>query len=65
MWETIRDSIIEIRKHTNKGSININTNGSKPDAVKALCEAGLNSMRVNTNSEKNLYLTIAPIITLF
>ena len=41
MWETIRDSIIEIRKHTKKGSININTNGSKPDAVKALCEAGL------------------------
>jgi pyruvate-formate lyase-activating enzyme len=50
MWETIRDSIIEIRKHTQKGSININTNGSKPDAVKALCEAGLNSIRVSTNS---------------
>ena len=33
-----------------KGSININTNGSKPDAVKALCEAGLNSIRVSTNS---------------
>ncbi|HRO71656.1 MAG TPA: radical SAM protein, partial [Chitinophagaceae bacterium] len=33
MWETIRDAIIEIRKHTKKGSININTNGSKPDAV--------------------------------
>ena len=50
MWETIRDSIIEIRKHTSKGSININTNGSKPDAVRALCEAGLNSIRVSTNS---------------
>ncbi len=50
MWETIRDSIIEIRKHTNKGSININTNGSKPDAVKALVDAGLNSIRVSTNS---------------
>lgn len=52
MWEVIRDSIIEIRKHTSKGSININTNGSKPDAVKALCEAGLNSMRVSTNSAR-------------
>jgi hypothetical protein len=50
MWETLRDAIIEIRKHTNKGSININTNGSKPDAVKILCEAGLNSIRVSTNS---------------
>jgi pyruvate-formate lyase-activating enzyme len=52
MWETIRDAIIEIRKHTAKGSININTNGSKPDAVKALCEAGLNSIRVSTNSAR-------------
>lgn len=56
MWETIREAIIEIRKHTPKGSININTNGSKPDAVKALCEAGLNSIRVSTNSaRKEIY----------
>ena len=56
MWETIREAIIEIRKHTNRGSININTNGSKPDAVKALCEAGLNSIRVSTNSaRKHIY----------
>jgi sulfatase maturation enzyme AslB (radical SAM superfamily) len=58
MWETIRESIIEMRKHTELGSININTNGSKPDAVKALCEAGLNSIRVSTNSaRKNIYET--------
>ena len=56
MWETIRESIIEIRKHTSKGSININTNGSKPDAVKALCEVGLNSIRVSLNSvRKDIY----------
>lgn len=52
MWETIRDSITEIRKHTQKGCININTNGSNPVAVKALCEAGLNSIRVSTNSAR-------------
>ena len=52
MWETIKDAIIEIRKHTSKGSININTNGSKPDAVKILCEAGLDSIRVSTNSAR-------------
>lgn len=57
MWEILRDTIIEIRKHTNRGSININTNGSKPDAVKALCEAGLNSIRVSTNSvREKIYL---------
>lgn len=56
MWETIRDSITEIRKHTGKGSLNINTNGSKPAAVRALCEAGLNSIRVSTNSaRKSIY----------
>ncbi len=52
MWETIREAIIEIRKHTPKGSININTNGSKPDAVRKLCEAGLDSIRVSTNSAR-------------
>jgi pyruvate-formate lyase-activating enzyme len=52
MWETIRESILEMRKHTDRGSININTNGSKPQAVRALCEAGLNSIRVSTNSAR-------------
>jgi wyosine [tRNA(Phe)-imidazoG37] synthetase (radical SAM superfamily) len=52
MWETIRDAILEIRKHTDRGSININTNGSKPDSVKILCDAGLNSIRVSTNSAR-------------
>ncbi len=56
MWETIAEAIREIRKHTYKGSININTNGSKPEAVKALCEAGLSSIRVSTNSvRKHIY----------
>ena len=57
MWETIRDAIIEIRKHTTKGSININTNGSRPDAVEELCKAGLNSIRVSTNSvRREIYM---------
>lgn len=56
MWETIAKSIKEIRKHTDKGSININTNGSKPAAVRALCDAGLNSIRVSMNSaRKHIY----------
>ncbi|MDP4213856.1 MAG: radical SAM protein [Bacteroidota bacterium] len=56
MWETIREAILEIRKHTRRGSININTNGSKPASVAALCEAGLNSIRVSMNSaRKHIY----------
>ena len=57
MWQTIKASIVEIRKHTQKGSININTNGSDPNAVKALCEAGLNSIRVSTNSAREKIYT--------
>jgi wyosine [tRNA(Phe)-imidazoG37] synthetase (radical SAM superfamily) len=58
MWETIRESIIEIRKHTDRGSLNINTNGSNPKAVRELCNAGLNSMRVSMNSaRKHIYET--------
>ena len=56
MWETIEASIQQIRRFTSKGSININTNGSKPEAVRRLCAAGLNSIRVSTNSaQKWLY----------
>jgi len=57
MWDTIRDAIIEIRRHTKKGSININTNGSRPDAVQELCKAGLDSIRVSTNSaRRDIYM---------
>jgi sulfatase maturation enzyme AslB (radical SAM superfamily) len=56
MWKTIEKAIIEIRKHTDKGSVNINTNGSQPKAVERLCRAGLNSIRVSANSvRKEIY----------
>lgn len=56
MWDVIAESIKEIRRHTKRGSININTNGSNPKSVKALCEAGLDSIRVSTNSaRKHIY----------
>lgn len=52
MWETLGEAIREMRRHTDRGSININTNGSKPEAVRALCEAGLDSIRVSLNSAR-------------
>jgi pyruvate-formate lyase-activating enzyme len=57
MWKTIEQAIIEMRKHTQKGSININTNGSDPKAVKVLCDAGLDSIRVSTNSAREKIYT--------
>ncbi len=50
VWEVIRDAIKEIRKRTKRGVININTNGSKPEAIEELCKAGLDSIRVSMNS---------------
>lgn len=56
MGDVLRDSIIEIRKHSQKGSININTNGSRPDVVEKLFKAGLNSIRVSLNSvQESIY----------
>lgn len=56
MGDVLAESIREIRKHTSKGSININTNGSKPDVVEKLFKAGLDSIRVSLNSvRKEIY----------
>ncbi len=58
-WELIRDVIIEVRKRTNKGVINLNTNGSNNFAVEELFKVGLDSIRVSMNSAQedwyNLY----------
>ena len=56
VWQLMRDAIIAIRKKTSRGIINLNTNGSKPKAVEELMKAGLNSIRVSTNSaRKSIY----------
>jgi pyruvate-formate lyase-activating enzyme len=53
--ELIAESIKQIRARTNKGIINLNTNGSRPDTLKNLFEAGLNSIRVSLNSAQEEY----------
>ncbi|MGQ9615223.1 MAG: radical SAM protein [Spirochaetota bacterium] len=53
--ELIEDSIREIRKRTERGVININTNGSKPGVIERLCRAGLDSIRVSVNSAQEDY----------
>ena len=50
VWETILDAIQLIRNKTQKGIINLNTNASKPIAIRALCKAGLQSIRISLNS---------------
>lgn len=49
-WQLLEKSIRKLREETNRGTINLNTNGSLPRKVERLCEAGLNSIRVTLNS---------------
>ncbi len=52
----IEESIREIRRKTARGILHMNTNGSRPDVIERLFEAGLDSVRVSTNSaQETLY----------
>ena len=53
----VEESIREIRAHTKRGIINLNTNGSMPEAIERLCKAGLSSMRVSLNSSQPEFYT--------
>ncbi len=54
--DVIERAIRIIRSATSKGTINVNTNGSKPDAVKRLINTGLDSVRISINSfQKKCY----------
>jgi wyosine [tRNA(Phe)-imidazoG37] synthetase (radical SAM superfamily) len=41
-----------IREITSDGTINVNTNGSLPDVVDAMCREGLDAIRVSMNSAR-------------
>lgn len=49
------ESVTRIRRKTSRGTINLNTNGSKPDVIRELRRAGLDSMRVSLNSVREKY----------
>jgi pyruvate-formate lyase-activating enzyme len=50
-------AIAKVREKTDRGTININTNGSDPAAVKRLINAGLDSIRISLNSPTETYYT--------
>ncbi|MDA3917113.1 MAG: radical SAM protein [Deltaproteobacteria bacterium] len=55
-FKAIEPAIKLIREHSDKGTINLNTNASMPEYVEKLCKAGLDSMRVSINSvRENCY----------
>jgi pyruvate-formate lyase-activating enzyme len=49
-YRTIEAAIRRMRAETTRGSININTNASLPEALEALLAAGLDAVRVSLNS---------------
>jgi pyruvate-formate lyase-activating enzyme len=48
--DVIVSAIEKIRSVSGRGTINMNTNGSKPDILKKLFDAGLDSIRISINS---------------
>jgi len=48
--DLLEEAIRRIREKTQRGTINLNTNGSKPEVVRKLFRAGLDSIRVSLNS---------------
>ncbi|MCD6386510.1 radical SAM protein [Candidatus Sumerlaeota bacterium] len=48
--ELLEHAIKKIRQHTQKGTINLNTNGSRPEVIERLFRVGLDSIRVSINS---------------
>lgn len=53
--DTLERAIIAIRKKTDRGTINLNSNASLPTAVQRLAGSGLDSLRVSINSAQEIY----------
>jgi pyruvate-formate lyase-activating enzyme len=55
VWDVLEKAIRLIRQSTKRGVINLNTNASRPQAIKRLRLAGLDSMRVSLNSVRRIF----------
>lgn len=51
-FSAINPAIQRIRQKTDRGTINMNTNGSRPDILEELFNSGLDSIRVSLNSAR-------------
>uniref|UniRef100_UPI004049EB1A radical SAM protein n=1 Tax=Desulfobacca sp. TaxID=2067990 RepID=UPI004049EB1A len=52
---TLLAAVQLIRRQVSRGTLNLNTNASRPEMVKALVDAGLDSLRVSLNSARPEY----------
>ena len=51
-YRLLCDATREIRGRTQRGPINLNTNGSRPERLRAVVESGLDSVRISLNSAR-------------
>ncbi|MCF7873440.1 MAG: radical SAM protein [Candidatus Omnitrophica bacterium] len=56
--DLIAESIKQVRQKTKRGTININTNGSYPDKIEQLCQAGVDSFRISLNSPEEKFYNL-------
>lgn len=54
-WRVIVDACRAVRARTDRGTLNINTNAGNTEAVEALCDAGIDSLRVSLASARPRY----------
>ncbi|MBW1999285.1 MAG: radical SAM protein, partial [Deltaproteobacteria bacterium] len=54
-YRLIAKSIGKIREKTDRGTINLNTNGSWPERIRVIAESGLDSIRISINSARPEY----------
>ena len=55
--EVLERSVQLIRSQVGRGTVNLNSNASRPNAVAKLIDAGLDSMRISMNSIREEYYT--------
>lgn len=51
--DLLPEAVRQIRARTSHGTVNVNTNGSLPAVVDAMCRAGLDAIRVSMNSARD------------
>ncbi len=53
--ETVAEATRRLKSATSRGTVNFNSNGSFPDRVRLLCDAGMDSFRFSINSVQEEY----------
>jgi len=51
--DTVAEATRRLKKATSRGIVNFNSNGSFPDRIAMLCDAGMDSMRFSMNSVRD------------